>query len=503
MVTSTSSTGSTATTQATTVADSASVGSALATALGGGTGIDMTALAGNLATAQFAGRLARLDSQNTKLTTQISQATQLKSDLLTLASSLGSVVRTGSLSAQPSVANSAVASASLPPGSSGVSGSYSLEVLKLASPQVLNSQAFASSTTVTGSGSLTINFGTIAGTGFTADAAHTPVTISIAAGATLSDVATAINGAGAGITAYVATSADGAHLVLKGQQGAANGFTMSATETAGDPGLARLAFDPATAAAAVAAGTPTATIAAGASDAHYKLDGVDRTATSNSIASAAPGISLNLTGTNTGAPTQITFSDPTTQIASSMQDLTNALNVLVSELNTDLDPGAGGLSADTGARALRRQLASLAGTKIMPNAPAGLPSTLSDLGLSVSKDGTFKLDTAKLNATLKTNPQDVAAMFTTGLYGVYGTLDSMSRNLTSASDPGSLAGSISRYTALQTKLGTDRTSLTTKQDALRTQLVKQFAHSNSIVAGSKSTLTYLQNQATSWSYRTN
>ncbi len=501
MVTSTSSTGSTATTQ--TVADSASVGSALATALGGGTGIDMTALAGNLASAQYAGRLVRLDNQNTRLTTQISQATQLKSDLLTLASSLGSVVRTGSLSAQPSVANSAVASASLPPGSSGVSGSYSLEVTRLASPQVLNSQAFAAPTTLAGSGSLTINFGTIAGTAFTPDAAHAPVTVSIAAGATLSDVASAINGSGAGITAYVATSGDGAHLVLKGQQGAASGFTLSATEIAGDPGLAKLAFDPATAAAAVAAGTPTATIAAGASDAAYKLDGVSRTATSNTIPSAAPGISLNLTGTNPGAPTQITFSDPTTQIAASMQDMTNALNVLVGELNTDLDPASGGLSADSGARALRRQLAGLAGTRIMPNAAAGAPSTLSDLGLSVNKDGTFKLDTTRLNATLKSNPQDVAAMFTTGLYGVYGTLDGISRNLTSASDPGSLSGSIARYTGLQTKLGTQRTTLTTQQDKLRTRLVTQFAHSNSIVANSKSTLTYLQNQATSWSNRTN
>ena len=500
MLAPTSTSGSTATAAA---ADSASVGSALATALGGGTGIDMTALAGNLATAQFAGRLARIDNQNTRLTTQISQATQLKSDLLTLASSVGSAVRTGALSAQPTVANSAVASATLPPGSAGVSGSYSLEVLALASPQVLNSQAFTAPTTLTGSGSLTINFGTVAGSAFTADAAHAPVTVAIAAGATLADVASAINGSGAGITAYVATSGDGAHLVLKGQQGAANGFTLSATETAGDPGLARLAFDPASAAAATAAGIPTATIAAGASDAHFKLDGVDRTATSNSVANAAPGLSLSLTGTNIGAPTQITFSDPTTQIASSMQELTNALNTLVGEMNTDLDPAGGTLAADTGTRALRRQLATLAGAKIMPNAAAGAPSTLADLGLSVNKDGTFKLDGTRLNATIAANPQGVAAMFTTGLYGVYGTLDSMSRSLTSASDPGSLAGSIKRYTGIQTKLGTQRTALASQQDKLRTQLVTQFAHSNSIVSGSRSTLTFLQNQATASANRSN
>ena len=501
MLAPTSTSSSTAT--APTTADAASVGSALATALGGGTGIDMTALAGNLATAQYAGRIARIDNQNARLTAQISQATQLKSDLLTLASSVGSAVRTGALSAQPSVANSAVASATLPSGSAGISGSYSLEVLAVASPQVLNSQAFAAPTTPTGSGSLTINFGTVASSGFTPDTAHASVIVNIAAGATLSDVANAINGAGAGITAYVATSGDGAHLVLKGQQGAANGFTLSATEAAGDPGLTKLAFDPANAAAATAVGTPTATIAAAAANAHYKLDGVDRTATSNTIANAAPGLSLSLTGTNAGAPTQVTFSDPTLQISSSMQELTNALNILVGELNTNLNPAGGGLSADTGARALRRQLATLAGAKIMPNAAADAPSTLADLGLAVRKDGSFALDGARLTATLRANPQAVAAMFTTGLYGVYGTLDSLSRNLTSASDPGSLAGSVTRYTGTQTKLGTDRSALVTQQDKLRTQLVTRFAHSNAIVAASRSTLTSLQNQATAASNRSN
>ena len=134
---------------------------------------------------------------------------------------------------------------------------------------------------------------------------------------------------------------------------------------------------------------------------------------------------------------------------------------------------------------------------------SGAPSTLADLGLSVNKDGTFKLDGARLNATIKANPQAVAAMFTTGLYGVYGTLDSMARNLTSASDSGSLSGSIVRYTGLQTRLGTERAKLATKQDNLRTRLVTQFAHSNSVVSGSRSTLSFLQNQATASANRSN
>ena len=46
----------TTTSTTSTTTDSASLGSQLATALGGGTGIDMTALATNIAAAEYAGK---------------------------------------------------------------------------------------------------------------------------------------------------------------------------------------------------------------------------------------------------------------------------------------------------------------------------------------------------------------------------------------------------------------------------------------------------------------
>ncbi|MBU6266003.1 MAG: flagellar filament capping protein FliD [Sphingomonadales bacterium] len=490
MATSVSSTTSTTATTPVTAPDSASIGSALATALGGGTGIDMTQLAGNLASAEFMGRLGTLDSKSSKLDTTISQASQLKSDLLALSTSLGSLVRGGSLTSTPSVANTTVATASLPTGSSGASGSYSLEVTQLASPQVLNSPAYTAGTATTGSGTLTLNFGTISGGAFTADASHAAVNVTIAAGATLNDVATAINQAGAGVNAYVATGADGAHLVLKGQQGAANAFTLSATEAPGDPGLASLAWDPSTG--------PASRVAASANDAQFKLDGISRTASSNTVANAAPGLSLVLTGTNSGAPTTISYSDPTSGIGSAMQDLTTALNSLVSEINTDTDATAGGLGQDPATRSIRRQLSLLTSTTIMPNAGGSDPKTLSDLGLSVSKDGTFSLDTTKLTGVLSKNPSGVAAMFTTGLYGVFGTVDSMTRTMTSGTDPSGLGSAVTKYTKMKTTLADQRTALVAQQDKLRTRLINQFAKANANVAASKSTLTQLQGQIAAW-----
>jgi len=110
----------------TTTSSTGAATQSIVTALGGGSGIDMTALASNLAAAQFAGRIDRLSSRSETLDRQISAASNLKSMLFSLATSLGDRVREGDLSPQPRIANGAVASASLS-GSQQPAGSYSLE----------------------------------------------------------------------------------------------------------------------------------------------------------------------------------------------------------------------------------------------------------------------------------------------------------------------------------------------------------------------------------------
>ena len=51
---------------------------------------------------------------------------------------------------------------------------------------------------------------------------------------------------------------------------------------------------------------------------------------------------------------------------------------------------------------------------------------------------------------------------------------------------------------MKTKIGEDQTTLSAKQDALRTQLVARFAKLNAGVGQSKSTLSFLQNQIAAW-----
>ena len=475
----------------TTTSASTSAGSAvstLITSLGAGSGTDMTALATNLSAAQFVGRKDRLSASADKLDRQISAAGNLKSVVLSLASSLGDRVRAGDLSPQPRLANSAVATASLS-GTAAPSGSYSLEVTVLAAAQTLASPAYASASAAVGAGTLTLRFGTVSSGGFAQDPAHATVSIAITAGATLADVAAAITAQGAGVSAYVANTVTGARLVIKGADGAANGFVLDAVETPGQPGLAALAWSPPGA---------SGRLLGQAADAAFAIDGLAMTSPSNAVVDAVPGVTLKLTGTNAAAPTRLDFADPTAAIGSAMQDLTSALNQITAELKTDTDPLSGDLARDGGARGLRSTLSRLAGTIVMPNAAAGAPRTLADLGLSTKRDGSFALDSARLSATLAADPKGAAAMFTTGLYGIFATIDSTARTLTSASDPGSLAGSISRYTSQKARVSTDQTKLAAQQEALRSSMVARFAATDTRVGASRATLSFLQNQIDAW-----
>ena len=462
--------------------------SAILTSLNGSNGIDWNTLATNLSAAQFANQTDRLTTRSDTLDKQISVAAGLKSSLLALSTSIGDRVRTGDLSPQPSL-SAAVATPKLS-GAATPKGSYSLEVTQLATAQSLASPTVASTSATVGSGTLTLRFGTISGGSFTADSARTAIDLTIDAGATVADIASAINGADAGVTAYVANTTAGPRLMVKGQDGAANGFVIEATESPTDPGLAQFAWNP-------AMGTANRVLTS-AQDASYKLDGLPMSATSNTINEVIPGLNLTLTATNPGAPATLTFADNTSAISSVMTDFVSALNELASQVKAATDPQTGDLARDGGALALKRALSGLSGQVVMPFAAAGTPRTLSDLGVAIQRDGSFVLDGTKLSNALKASPTGVAAMFTNGLYGLYGTIDGLSRRMSASTDAFSLTASVNRYTGLKTRVKTDLSALTDKQEQLRQQLVTRFAKTQTNVSSSTSTLSFLKNQVDAW-----
>ena len=467
--------------------------SSIASSLGIGSGVDMTGIANQLAEAQFAPRTQRLTDRSEKLQQQISLAGSIRSSLSQFANALGDRVRTGDLAPQPTITNGSVAAVSSPTGSIG-SGTFALEVTQLATIQTLASSSFSAASSMVGSGSLTIRFGATRPGGFTPHASRPDVSITVPPGAKLTDVASAINAKRAGVTAYVAQTATGAQLVIKGPEGRDNGFVIEASEDPADPGLAALAWMP---------GDDPARLLSQSQNAEYKLDGLARSSMSNAVADAAPGLSLNLTATNSGALATISFSKPTGAIATVMQDMVGALNEIASQLRTATDPLTGELARDPGARSLVRSLSGMGSKVIMPGAAAGSPRTLTELGLATERDGSFRFDAAKLSDAMTRNPEAVAAMFTNGINGVFAEIDKLARGSSLATDPGTLGGSIARYQAQSTQITLDLAKLAEKQEALRSSMVARFAKADAQVASSKSTLSFLQSQIDVWNAQKN
>lgn len=478
-------------------------GSSIISALGAGSGVDFIKLAEDISTASFAVQRDQLTARRTTLEAQISAAGQLRGSLNELASALGDRIRNGDLAPRGTLANAAVASVTVPPGSAP-RGNFSLEVTQLASAQTLLSRPFASRDALVGAGTLNLRFGTVAGTSFTADAARAPIAITLTETDTLASLATKITQASGGaVTAYVATGTGGAQLVMKGQDGAANGFVLEAEMPPPDPD-ADPAPPPAAGELAYLGWAPApgdTQLAGTARDAAFRIDGVAMTGQSNRVTGLPGGFGLTLTGTNAGAPTTLSFASNGAAVSGVMSDLVAALNDIVGQLNDLAAPVGGELANDPGARELRRDLAALAGQVLMPSAAAGAPRTLGDLGLALNRDGTFRLDSARLNRTLETAPDAAAAMFTTGATGVFAAVDRLARDTSLAADPGSLGGSVRRFQSQLERSDARLARIAEQQEALRERLTREFSASERRVAASQSTLTFIRQQVDIWSAR--
>jgi flagellar hook-associated protein 2 len=223
------------------------------------------------------------------------------------------------------------------------------------------------------------------------------------------------------------------------------------------------------------------------------------TSPTNRVTGLPGGFTLNLTGTNTGAPTSLTFANSTAAISSVMGDFVSALNEIVAQVNALAAPLGGELGNDPGARELRRDLASLAGRIVIPGAAAGEPRTLADLGVALNRDGTFRLDSARLDAALEASPAAVAAMFTIGPTGVFATIDGFARENSLIADPGSLGGSLRRFETQLANSDERLSRIAEQQEALRERLTREFVASERRVAASQSTLTFLRAQVAAWS----
>ena len=354
--------------------------------------------------------LTLLQQKEAKLQSTLSAFGQVKSALATFQSSVSSlsdVKQFQVVKATPSDATVMTASAT----SSAAPGNYAIEVSKLAQAQKLATAGQASTSAAIGIGTLTFEFGT-SGTAPPSFATNGNGAKTITIDSTnnsLAGIRDAINKADMGVSATIVNDGGTApnRLVLTSKStGAANSMKIS---VAGDSGLqSLLTHDPADAA------TDKMTQTIKAQNAEFMVDGLPVSKASNHVTDLIEGVTLDLTKTNVGSPTTLAVAQDTSAVVTSVTKFVTAFNAINKTL-TDASSynaatkSAAILNGDSTVRSMQSQLRGILSSAVAGG--YGEFDRLSDVGVSLQKDGTLTLDATKLNKALSTNFNDVAGLF--------------------------------------------------------------------------------------------
>lgn len=300
-------------------------------------------------------------------------------------------------------------------------GSYSVEVSKLAQSHKVASGAFDDPASSIGTGTLTIDFGTYDSdaNSFAVNADKTSKSITIdSTNNSLAGIRDAINEAGAGVTASIINDGDGYRLVLSSSESGANNSLRvlvsgdADADNTDDAGLSQLAYDP-----TAAAGTgKNLEQKLAAQNAELTIDGIAISKSSNLIGDAVTGVTLNLLKTNIGEATTLTIERDPSGVKTAVEGFVTAYNELAATMKElggyDFKTQEGGLLlGDTTLRSMQNQARNIL-TQRLEYADGGVQS-LSDIGVSFQRDGTLSLDSGKLDEVLADPDKNVAALFAT------------------------------------------------------------------------------------------
>lgn len=222
----------------------------------------------------------------------------------------------------------------------------------------------------------------------------------------MNSLATAINSAGAGVTATVQSLGGGqSRLVITNN---APGGELSVVDDSGVLGTIGIGTqtirDERTKATATSAGYAAST--ASDLDASVTVNGVTIQRSSNTISDAISGVTLTLLKVQQSgdAAVSITTGVGTDKVASTLQPLLDAYNDVLRYIKDNIKTVGG----DAALRSFQSKLRSLSSRVF--NGPL---TSLADVGIKIASDGTLSIDNKdRLRQQLESNPSAVATLFT-------------------------------------------------------------------------------------------
>jgi flagellar hook-associated protein 2 len=380
---------------------------------GVGSGLDVNSMVSKLMAVEQL-PLADLNTKETAFQSQLSAYGTLQSVLSSLQTAMTSLSTPSTFQTMTAtLGNTSLGSTTA--GTGAQAGNYSLTVNSLAQSQKLMSADYASTSSVVGTGTLTIQFGTYSGgasSSFTPNTSQAAKTITIdSSDNTLSGMRDAINAANAGVSASIVNDGSGNRLVLTStQSGTSNAMRISVADGDGNntdaSGLSSLAYD------ASSGGTANMTQTLAATDANLSVDGMTIVQPTNTITNAIQGVTLNLAAT--GGPTTLSVAQNTGAITTAVNNFVsayNSANSAISQMDAyNSSTGtAAVLQGDTTLLSIQSQLRKLLNTPLSP-AVGGL-QYIAQAGISFQLDGSLSLDTSQLQKVLSDPSKNLSALF--------------------------------------------------------------------------------------------
>lgn len=447
---------------------------------GTGSGIDVNALVSQLVAAQSSRTSARLDVREEEFGAQFSALGQLKSGLSEFRSNL-SAMTAGSAFTGVSATSSSPETFSAKTTGNVLPGTFQVKVEQLASAQKLSSVGLADAQAPTGTGTLTFASG--AGT-FSVTISEQ--TSSLAALRDAINAAPGNSGVRARIVTADSTGGTAAHLSIEATAtGQSNNIAVSVLDADGNSsdasGLSRFAS------------SQLSEITEGA-DASVIIDGRKVTSATNTVVDSIEGVELTLVGADSTVDGVLTLaSDPLSSVGliESFIDSYNALRTGLNRL-TAFDPATGesaALQGDTGVRRLTSALQRAIGSVVDGvNAPF---SSLGEIGISTTSDGTLTIDGEALRNTVEANPEGLEALFN-GTDGIVPTLRNIADSF--ARSGGTLDARGDALLARLDDISGQRERLDRRMTQLEASLSAKFAAMDSLVSQLQGTSGFLFEQ---------
>jgi len=424
-----------------------------------GQGIDVSTVVNEILQQQ-SGPLQQWDNEQITLQSQANLITAINNDLNSLATAVNALADPlGALSAQ-TAASSDTSILNASADTSATAGTHTIVVSNLATSGSVytGSVADANASFLTGGATtadLTLQIG--GSSGVTHD-----IQITQGTNDTLSTLASYINQQNWGVTANIVTDANGSRLSLATQTTGTLGAIAITNNTTG------LTFS-----------TPS-----GGQNASLTIDGVPFSSASNTITSAIPGVTLNLTGANANETVQLSVGPDTSQISQAVNTFVSAYNQVISDINAQFTVNAatnaeGPLGSDTALRTLQSSLFNDVTSTVAGD--GGLVN-LSSLGITMNDDGTLTVgqtpDGQSFAQLLASNPGVVQNFFQNATST--GFANNFHTDLTNLTDPtqGVLNVDLTQNQAQQQDLSKSISNFEAQLTAEQQQLTTQFSQVN-------------------------